>query len=108
MATAIVTWFAVARSNFLLEGVIFDLSQKAEHPRLYVWVLSSGAHFCDKPNLTPSNKKFLSRDKGASAAASKKDPDNEQYAKVQPIVGIFAERCICNPSREKSVRWFRW
>jgi hypothetical protein len=32
---------------------------------------------------------------------AKKCPDNEQYAKVQPIVGIFAERCICNPSREK-------
>ena len=31
--------------------------KKAEHPRLYVLVLSSGAHFCDKPNLTPSDKK---------------------------------------------------
>jgi hypothetical protein len=60
-----------------------------------------GIFFCDRPSLTPSDKKFIFRDKGASAAASKKSPDNEQYAKVQPIVGIFAERCICNPSREK-------
>ena len=32
---------------------------KVEHPRLYVKVLSSGARFCDKPNLTPSNKKLV-------------------------------------------------
>ena len=60
-----------------------------------------GVFFCARPSLTPSDKKFLSRDKDASAAASKKSPDNEQYVKVQPIVGIFAERCICNPSNEK-------
>ncbi|MBQ6612193.1 MAG: hypothetical protein IIX19_00550, partial [Alistipes sp.] len=37
-------------------------------------VLSSGSPFLDAPHLTASDKKFISRDKGASATFQSKPP----------------------------------
>ena len=67
---------------------------KSKPARAVRQVLSRVGFFCYAQHLLPSDTKFLVI-RGRLRPLTK-NPDNEQYALVQPIVGIFAERCICS------------